>query len=112
MLSDAAARARLRRVCQANCRGEFKVPQEVVEKFKDPKGGREDLMKQFERCAHDPDRCVFHLFQVEIPQTNFQQRVPGVPTNIYPQVGKLSWLRNCAYKSCHFPAVIPFSVPG
>ena len=90
MLSDAAARARLRRVCQPNSKGEYKVPQEVVDKFKDAKGGREDLMKQFERCAHDPDGCAFHAFQVEIPQTNFQQRAPGLqPTNIYHKVGNL-----------------------
>jgi hypothetical protein len=57
MLSEAAAAARLRRVCQANSKGEYKVPMEVVAKYKDVHDGRVDLMKLFEKVGHSPDRA-------------------------------------------------------
>ena len=55
MLSEAAAKARLRRTCQPNSKGEYKVPKQVLEQYADVKGGRLDLEKIFERCAHNPD---------------------------------------------------------
>ena len=57
MLSEAAAAARLRRVCQPNSKGEYKVPMEVVTKYKDVHDGRVDLMKLFEKVGHSPDRA-------------------------------------------------------
>ena len=57
MLSEAAAAARLRRVCQPNSKGEYKVPPEVVSKYKDIQEGRMDLMKLFEKVGHSPDRA-------------------------------------------------------
>lgn len=57
MLSEAAAAARLRRVCQANSKGEYKVPMEVVAKYKDVHDGCVDLMKLFEKVGHSPDRA-------------------------------------------------------
>ena len=55
MLSKAAADARLRRACAPNSKGEYKVPPEVVDAYADAKEGRINLMKLFEKCAHDPD---------------------------------------------------------
>ena len=57
LLSKAAANARLRRICTQNSKGEYKVPQEVIDQYLDVKKGREDLMKVFERCGHEPDRA-------------------------------------------------------
>lgn len=56
-LSAAAADARLRRICTANSKGEYKVPLQVIDEFLDVKGGRVDLMKIFERCGHEKDRA-------------------------------------------------------
>lgn len=56
-LSVAAAEARLRRACTPNSKGEYKVPQQVIDQYLDVKGGRVDLMKLFERCGHDQDRA-------------------------------------------------------
>lgn len=53
-LSTAAAQARLRRCCQPNAKGEYKVPKQVLDKFRDVKGGRKELEKMFEKCGHDP----------------------------------------------------------
>ena len=55
MLTQAAANARLRRVCTPNSKGEYKVPQQVVDQFKDL-AKRLDLMKIFEKVGHNPDR--------------------------------------------------------
>ena len=55
MISKQAADARLRRACAPNSKGEYKVPQQVVDEYADAKHGRANLMKLFERCAHDTD---------------------------------------------------------
>ncbi len=56
VLSESAARARLRRVCTPNSKGEYKVPEEVIQQYTDPKDGRLNLMRQFEKCGYDPDQ--------------------------------------------------------
>lgn len=57
-LSEAAAKARMRRICTPDCKGNFKVPQQVIDQFNDPTA-RVNLMKMFERVGHDRDRVLF-----------------------------------------------------
>lgn len=56
-LSVAAAAARLRRACTPNSKGEYKVPPEVAEQWKDTteNGGRRQLESLFEKCGHETD---------------------------------------------------------
>lgn len=63
-LSDQAAAARLRRACTPNSRGEYKVPQQVIDQYADPKDGRLNLMRQFEKCGYDSDRGLTSLFYI------------------------------------------------
>jgi len=53
-LSDAAAQARLRRVCTPNSKGEYKVPEQVIKEFED-RNARMNLMKEFEKLGFDSD---------------------------------------------------------
>ncbi|CAK9035003.1 unnamed protein product [Durusdinium trenchii] len=56
-ISPAAAKARLRRVCEPNSKGEYKVPKDIVDQFKD-KESRSNLEKMFEKCGNNPERFI------------------------------------------------------
>lgn len=69
-LSDAAAQARLRRVCTPNSKGEYKVPEQVIKEFED-RNARMNLMKEFEKLGFDSDSgCL--KFQIS-PQSGLMK---------------------------------------
>lgn len=99
-ISPAAAKARLRRVCEPNSKGEYKVPKDIVDQFKD-KESRSNLEKMFEKCGNNPDKgqgLTFLLSSwVHLPN---QQKT--VDAKFLPVLRKVPWvlMKSCIGKPC------------
>lgn len=66
-LSASAIDKRLRRLMTPRASGTFKVPQEVVDQWRDV-ATREKVMSMFEKCGYDPDPGFQKIFSWCFPK--------------------------------------------
>ena len=74
--SDNAVDRRLRRVLAPNAAGEFRVSEKIRTLFADPGDGRKKVIKLFEGCGWDKDRC---MHPVRVPYTLLNILVRNIP---------------------------------